>query len=178
MYRRHVAGIKGITAKYENGVHEFRAFTVEHAISDKIRCSCSKCMNRKLWDPTEVEIHLYRFGFVKDYKRWTCHGEPYYPKDTQTSTGRNDPGMEAGSSNPMREIVLEATGPGFRCGGGSSVSVEEPPDAEAQRLYDMLEAIDTPIWDGCLSHLQLFLVTRLLNIKSEWCFNQVVQLMK
>jgi hypothetical protein len=47
----------------------------------------------------------------------------------------------------------------------------------------MLEAADTPIWEGCLSHSQLFLVSRLLNIKSEntmskKCFNQVVQLMK
>jgi hypothetical protein len=78
--------------------------------------------------------------------------EPYYTEVTQTSTGRNDPGMEVGSSNPMREMVMQAAGPGFGCGGGSSVFVEEPPNAKARKLYDMLEAANTPIWDGCSSH--------------------------
>jgi hypothetical protein len=78
MYRRYVPGIKGITAEFEQGVKEFITFTIEYAISDKIRCSCSKCMNRKFREPTDVEIHLYRFGFVGDYNRWTCYDEPYH----------------------------------------------------------------------------------------------------
>jgi hypothetical protein len=64
MYRRHVPGIKGITAEFEHGVKEFIVFAVDHAISDKIRCPYSKCTNRKFRGPTDVKIHLYRFGFV------------------------------------------------------------------------------------------------------------------
>jgi hypothetical protein len=124
MYKRHVPGIKGITIEFEQGVQEFIAFAVEHAISDKIRCPCSKCTNWKFQEPTEVEIHLYRFGFVGDYNRWICYGEPYHTESGQPSSIPRDLGRETGSSNPFYEMVLDAAGLEFGSGGGSSAFVE------------------------------------------------------
>jgi hypothetical protein len=74
-------------------------------------------------------------------------------------------------------MVMDAAGPGLEA------VVDEPPNPVVRKFYDILEAADTLIWEGCTSHLQLSLVSRLLNIKfentmSEKCFNQVVQLIK
>jgi hypothetical protein len=93
------------------------------------------------------------------------------------------PSKETGSSNAFHEMVLDAAGTEFGGGKGSSAFVEELPNAETRKFYDILEAADTPIWDGCSNYSQLSLVSQLLNIKSEntiseKCFNQVVHLMK
>jgi hypothetical protein len=121
MYRRHVPGIKGITTEFEQGVKEFIAFAVEHAISEKVRCPCSKCTNKKFREPDDVEIHLYSFGFVGGYSRWTCHGEPYHTESGQPSSVPGEQSWDRGSSNPFQEMVLDAAGHGFGSGGGSPV---------------------------------------------------------
>jgi hypothetical protein len=63
-------------------------------------------------------------------------------------------------------MVLDTAGSEFGHYRESTDFVNEPPNAEAQKFYDMLQAADTPIWEGCSSHSQLSLVSRLLNIKS------------
>lgn len=76
---------------------------------------------------------------------------------------------------------IDATGSSFDIPQFPS-TIEEPPNAEPQKFYDMLKVVDTPIWEACENHLQLSVTTLLLNIKvenmSEKCFNQVCQLMK
>jgi hypothetical protein len=38
-------------------------------------CPCSHCKNMKAHKDSEVQSHLIRFGFVKDYTVWTFHCE-------------------------------------------------------------------------------------------------------
>jgi len=38
-------------------------------------CSCSHCKNMRAHIDNEVQSHLIRFGFVKDYTVWTFHSE-------------------------------------------------------------------------------------------------------
>jgi hypothetical protein len=38
-------------------------------------CPCSHCKNIKAHADSDVQSHLIRFGFVKDYTVWTFHGE-------------------------------------------------------------------------------------------------------
>jgi hypothetical protein len=176
MYRRIIPRIKGITIVFERGVKEFMTFAVEHALLDKIRCPCLKCTNRKYQDPIEVEIHLYRFRFVGNYNRWICHGESYESEPRQPSLIPRDTIGETGLGDRIREMVLDATGPELGSFKMASTIVDEPPNSKARKFYDMLEAINTPIWEGRTSHSQLSLVSQLLNIKSKKnmsgkCFN-------
>lgn len=94
----------------------------------------------------------------------------------------NDDHVNPNTTNPYRKMVLDAVGltsiliP-------SSEPIEEPPNANAKKFYHMLKVTDTSIWDGCTSHSQLSIVSRLLNLKSKKRFlkkgfNQTVQLMK
>ena len=36
---------------------------------------CSHCMNMRAQADSEVQSHLIRFGFIKDYTVWTFHDE-------------------------------------------------------------------------------------------------------
>jgi oligoribonuclease (3'-5' exoribonuclease) len=111
-------------------------------ISDKIRCPCSKCTNRKYRDLTEVEIHLYRFGFIGDYKRWICHGEPY----GLSSSMQRDTAGEKDSGDRLREMVIDAVrAEAHGRLGGSSVVLDQLPNIEARKFYDMLQAADMQI---------------------------------
>ena len=61
--------------------------------------------------------------------------------------------------------------------------IPEPPNPDAQRFYDLLNALQRPLWDDCTNHSELSFALRLMSIKSEHnmsqsCFNEVVQLMK
>ena len=39
-------------------------------------CPCSRCQNLKRWkDVGDVELHLSRYGFMRDYTIWIWHGE-------------------------------------------------------------------------------------------------------
>jgi hypothetical protein len=38
-------------------------------------CPCSHCKNMKAHKDNEVQSHLIRYGFIKDYTVWTFHGE-------------------------------------------------------------------------------------------------------
>ena len=59
----------------------------------------------------------------------------------------------------------------------------EPPNLDTQRLYDILDALQRPLWDGCADHFDLSVALRLMSIKSQHnisqsCFNEVVKLMR
>ncbi|XP_052176681.1 uncharacterized protein LOC127790985 [Diospyros lotus] len=75
-------------------------------------------------------------------------------------------------------MVMDAAGPDFNLN-----MEEEPPNPEAQALYDMLSAAKKELYLGCRKHTQLSLVARLLSFKSEHHlsergFNQLCELLK
>ena len=77
-----------------------------------------------------------------------------------------------------REMVMDATGPDF-----ITSTLDEEPNAEDKKFFDMLEAADKELWSGCKKVTQLSVIARLLNIKSEYripeqCFDTICQLIK
>ncbi|KAL4579990.1 hypothetical protein LXL04_016162 [Taraxacum kok-saghyz] len=42
---------------------------------DRVKCPCKNCRNIPFLDVDEVKLHLYKAGFVKNYKCWDRHGE-------------------------------------------------------------------------------------------------------
>ena len=50
-------------------------------------------------------------------------------------------------------MVMEAAGADFNMD-----DMDEPPNPEAQKFYDMLKAADNELWAGCKMHSQLSLV--------------------
>ena len=83
-------------------------------------------------------------------------------------------------------MVLDAAGPSFQPQNFEAAEPryesqnfeEQYPNPNAQHLYDMLQAANEPLYDGCESHSQLSATAKLLNIKadhglSERCYDSI-----
>ena len=44
-------------------------------------CPCSRCANNKRKIKTVMGQHLFNYGFMPDYTRWTLHGEGHRMRD-------------------------------------------------------------------------------------------------
>ena len=61
-------------------------------------------------------------------------------------------------------------------------NVVDGPNVNATSFYNLLQATQQPLFEGCSNHSELSTVMRLLRIKSEhnmsnWCFDDVLHLM-
>ncbi|KAL7607985.1 hypothetical protein Lser_V15G12232 [Lactuca serriola] len=163
-----------------NGVKtfiEFASTKQSYMDGDKIKCPCTKCNNKAYKAVDEAKYHLYKFGFVPNYRFWDKHGETSTDStllgmdDTYTSLNEHhDP--------TYRKLVMDAAGPDFM-----TRTLDEEPNSEDKKFFDMLEAADRELWPGCKKVTQLSVVARLLNIKSEYripelCFDAICQLIK
>ncbi|XP_043815725.1 uncharacterized protein LOC122724542 [Manihot esculenta] len=184
MYNRLKDGL--LNTEFLNGLEEFIQFASTHPEcmdGMNIRCPCSmkRCSNRRFLCVDDVRYHLMKNGFVPNYYRWTAHGECWDDQGTSSvlmseTIMEND--FQTGTSGRYHEMVLEGFGlpPQIEF-------MEEAPNAEAQRLYEMLQAASEELWPGCNKHTKLSAVARLMNMKSEHhfsvkCFDQIVEFLK
>ncbi|KAH0688816.1 hypothetical protein KY289_016174 [Solanum tuberosum] len=169
---------------------------------DEVRCPCKKCHNINYMDIETVKLHLFRFGFVENYFVWKYQGEKEMISEIASDLpGGTQPGL---GDNPYRQMVLDAAGSNFGQGSSSQcyrniepessyhyepsmeevpdLSMEEEPNPDSQRFYDLLQSADRELYPGS-SLSQLALVSRMLNIKmentlSQRGYNQMMQLFK
>jgi len=60
--------------------------------------------------------------------------------------------------------------------------MEENPNPETKKFFEMLAAAQAPLWEGCDKHSELSAFLEALSLKSDYnmfggCFNRMVQLM-
>jgi len=70
------------------------------------------------------------------------------------------------NSNPYMNMVMDA----MRMNQGNVSQcpiVEEEPNADAERFFDLLKDFDEPLWDGCTNHSKLSVVAHVFTIKSD-----------
>nr|GMC63030.1 uncharacterized protein LOC109179592 [Ipomoea batatas] len=181
MYTRIRNGL--LTEEFLAGLDTFIQFaTSQHSWMDgeRIKCPCNqrKCQNTKFLDVATVKFHLAKYGFVSDYYVWRFHGECNLRVDVDQDVGAPSQMASEEESNAYHTMVMDAAGPEFNVD-----EIEESPNPEAQRFYDMLKAADQELWPGSKKHSQLSLVARLMSLKSEnhiseKCFNQFTELTK
>ena len=115
---------------------------------------------------------------VLDYYVWECHGEAWV-EVTNNQTTINLEMVDVGTSIDYHNMVFDAAGSEFT----PLEELEEPPNSEAKKFYDMLSAADKELWLGCEGHTLLAHVARVMNMKFENYmtnkkFYQMVQYMK
>ncbi|KAL6585869.1 hypothetical protein OROMI_002513 [Orobanche minor] len=79
MDNRKVIGMRGCTEEFTRGVKyfvEFARLRPECIHDGMFRCPCYRCRNLKVESDGVIKLHLMKFGFVDNYKRWILHGEP------------------------------------------------------------------------------------------------------
>ena len=159
-----------INKDFVDGVENFISFACNQlGVMNvrEIRCPCRKCHNRKFQTLEEVKLHLFRKGFIAYYYVWDRHGEQYVHATSTNFECNIHEEVDTESSNPYRQLIIDAAGPGFNV-----EDMEEVPNPTAQKFYDMLNAVDEKLWDGCTKHSQMSAVAQLLHMKSEHHFSE------
>jgi len=143
----HINGVQGFI--------NFTTFILRNFTGCGIRCPCKKCQNKKYLYPDVVMMHLLHKGFVEDYECWYAHGEVFVSnrrmRETMvgsTSSASNVYEAANDNTNPYRNMVMDA----MRMNQGNVRQypiVEEEPNAETARFFDLLKDSDEPLWDGC-----------------------------
>ena len=149
------------------------------------RCPYAKCQNRTYREPDDVKLHLYQNNFVKEYWYWTSHGEtePTEYGNVGNSNAQNFYEHMVPSDMGNTEPFVDRVGAVVNDGTVTiEVNVNEQPNAEVQTFYNMLQAAQRPLLDGCTNQTELSNAVRLTSIKSDYnmpqnCFNKVMQLM-
>jgi hypothetical protein len=83
------------------------------------------------------------------------------------------------NSNSYRNIVMDAMGMNHGHADQCPI-VDEEPNTDATRLFDLLKDSDKPLWDSCTNHNKLSTVAYVFNIKSdhgfsETCYDRIVK---
>ncbi|KAL4555590.1 hypothetical protein LXL04_038213 [Taraxacum kok-saghyz] len=77
MYER--LGANGFVSPiFRSGLNTYIEFACSNQNSmdgNKIKCLCTKCLNKPYADVEVVKYHLARFGFMQNYHLWDRHGE-------------------------------------------------------------------------------------------------------
>jgi hypothetical protein len=71
-----------------------------------------------------------------------------------TSSASNVHEAANDNTNPYRNMIMDS----MRMNQGSVSQcpiVEEEPNADAPRFFDLLKDSDEPLWDGCTNHSKL-----------------------
>ncbi|XP_057999061.1 uncharacterized protein LOC131177905 [Hevea brasiliensis] len=178
-----------LNPEFVKGLEAFIKFACskpEFMDASKIRCPCKKCINRKYLNVDDVTLHLMRWGFRPNYHEWTTHGESPIPSMIAAEVTLPSAELFQSDNNMYHNLVFDAAGPQFQNMGSDAPSpdiafenMEEPPNLNAQKFYDMLNAAEEELWPGCERHSQLSAVARMLNIKSEHhlsekCYDAIV----
>ncbi|CAA7060115.1 unnamed protein product [Microthlaspi erraticum] len=186
MYARIDSTSNQLSDAFIEGLKEFIDFAKNHVMfvqKKKMFCPCTKCENRKFLSDDTVAGHLYNRGFMPSYFVWVAHGEHYnidnQPRQTQENTSMpNDVPMPV--PNPYTEMVTDAFGEGM----SSNPNMEEEPNEEAKRFFNLLRASQNALYDGCREELsQLSLASRCMALKtdynlSEKCMDSISKMMR
>jgi hypothetical protein len=161
---------------YCNGVQGFINFATSiprNFTNDSIKCPCRKCKNLKFLHQDVVLMHLLTKGFMEDYLCWYAHGELFIPNESMeeqvvgsTSSASNMHEVGNENSNPYRNMVMDAK----RMSEGNVKEcpiVEEEPNADTTRFFDLLRDSDEPLWNGCTNHSKLSAITQVFTIKLD-----------
>ncbi|KAK2369072.1 hypothetical protein QL285_082226 [Trifolium repens] len=183
MYNRLNRGRKGFTDEFLNGLNEFVSFALQQEciVNNNIRCPCSNCKNVPLKHVEDVKLHLLQAGFKPNYWYWTCHGESN--PELVAEINKKKSAQEGHNSHQGRflNMVYDAVGPQHQM--ECEEEMEESPNINDQKFYDLLHASEKQLWPGCNDHTELSTAVRLLTIKSEGnisqrSFNQILALLK
>ncbi|XP_010468113.1 PREDICTED: uncharacterized protein LOC104748126 [Camelina sativa] len=117
-----------------------------------------------------------------NYWVWISHGENYNTADIHSST--EDAFGSESHTEPVDPYVTMVSDAFDNPESRFDQNMEEEPNAEAKKFYDILDAAKNPIYDGCKEGLsQLSLAARLLSLKTDYnlpqnCMDAISKMVK
>ena len=142
--------------------------------SGKMFCPCRKCNNSKLATRRNVWKHLINKGFMPHYYIWFQHGECYnYGNEVSSSNSnfQDEPvdHLHNEHSYHQEEQMVDCDRVHDMVADAFVVHDEvEEPNIDAKKFYEMLNAVNQPIYSGYREGLsKLSLAARIMNIKTD-----------
>ncbi|KAL9375059.1 hypothetical protein Peur_031938 [Populus x canadensis] len=124
-------------------------------------------------------IYFLHKGFMKEYLCWYAHKEPFVPHETMvdmmagsTSSANNMHGVEIDNSNPYRIMVMNVVRMNQGHVGQYPI-IDEEPNTNATRFFDLLKVSDELLWDNCTNHSKLSVVAYVFTIKLDYRLSEV-----
>ncbi|GKE28855.1 transposon, En/Spm-like, transposase-associated domain protein, partial [Tanacetum coccineum] len=165
------------------------AFSIEKVVEKKtfgsdvvfpIKCPCSKCKIKVFKTRDEVKFDLWHNGFIRGYTTWYAHGER---KCRRAETGECSERIEEDDVVGCTQMILDIHNATFQSDLHLDTQEEQAPNSFAKQYYEMLEADNEPLYEGCQKFSTLEVATRLLNWKAECnvpeaTYNQALSLFK
>ena len=116
---------------------------------------------------------------MPNYYIWNSHGE--IEIDYHSTIPPTLDGQQENQPSQYVDMVLDIAGPSFRHNYNNGV--EEMPNPSAREFYDILQAAQQPLWEGCKEVSKLSAALELLSIKattnmSQQCYNLVSKFMR
>ena len=109
---------------------------------------------------------------MPDYWDWIYHGEQRrtFYVDTTANTLSPQSSYQANDDNycSYQRIVFDAAGPAL-----NPLAVDEQPNLEAQKFYDMIHAAEKELWPRNIKHSQLSAAVRMLDLKCTHQFSEI-----
>ncbi|CAA7013526.1 unnamed protein product [Microthlaspi erraticum] len=116
---------------------------------------------------------------MQNYWVWTSHGEDYNMFDNNSE----EDAFTTEPTNPYVAMVSDAFG-NTEAEAGFDQMNEEEPNPEAKKFYDILDAAEQPIYEGCKEGLsKLSLAARLMSLKTDFnlsqkCMDSIAKMMQ
>jgi len=122
----------------------------------------------------EVKVNLYKKGFIPGYWYWTCHEEN--DSNICIDTSPEIFNTQEGHLNRFESMVYDVSGLKYEIDRDQKIdnspSMNDTPNIEAQKFYELLDAAQKPLWPGCNNHTELSFTVRFLTIKSTGNMSQ------
>nr|GEW08496.1 hypothetical protein [Tanacetum cinerariifolium] len=153
--RRNSKG--SLCSYYQSKVNEFLNFTflIERVVEMKtfgsdvvfrIKCTCSKCKIKVFKKKDEVKFDLWHTGFIRGYTTWYAHGER---KCRRAETGECSEPIKEDNVIGCTQMILVIHNTTFQSDLHSDTQEEQASNSFAKQYYEMLEADDEPLYEGC-----------------------------
>ncbi|WVZ23067.1 hypothetical protein V8G54_001611 [Vigna mungo] len=173
MYDRCYRGRGALKESFLLGVEEFISKACEqerYRRDGGIRCPCLKCDCTNILNERVVKVHLYKVGFKPNYFIWEDHGETMPEDAVQNHENVMGVETEGGPINQflaMEDMVHDALRQNESCQAYTPDNIEESPNEETQRFYNLLLDANKPLYEGAADS-KLSMCVRLLACKSNW----------
>ncbi|XP_061336707.1 uncharacterized protein LOC133283812 [Gastrolobium bilobum] len=176
---------RSITLQFQHGNERFIQFAIENSTNSttEFRCPCKKCKCTKFHNADTVRVYLCKYSFMPDYYCWSSHGEshPNPPPVVERHSYYGGSGQRD-NYEQYEQLIMDAAGPhiGAHLQGDTDEIqqlMHEDPNPETQQFFNMLQASQLPLWDGCETHTTLSACLTALSLKTDYrmtegCFNQ------
>ncbi|GLT51255.1 hypothetical protein SLA2020_246760 [Shorea laevis] len=136
--------------------YAFSQSNPEFCCRNRIKCPCSKCMNQEWHRRITVQRHLTEKGFMNGYIVWLAHGQQPLRRRQRHQWGESSSAapfvMEEQGNDPIRDMVMDANLHGTEYNmneQGSEEPIFEEAMGDAKEFFDLLQAANTPLYDGC-----------------------------